>query len=94
MSLDAKPQVRDYVWALASLVAAVGVIRLMIIGVVAFASEPTLGQLAVFAIGTLLVVGVGRWIIVGAWRRTVWGAPAGGVRDWHERRAQAQERHL
>lgn len=94
MSLDARPQLRDYLWALVSLVAAAGVIRLMITGVIAFVSEPTLGQFAVLAIGTLLIVGVGRWIILGAWRRTVWGAPEGGVREWHERRGRAGESRL
>lgn len=64
-----------------SLVAAAGVIRLLVIGVMALVAEPTFGQFAVLAIGTVLAVGVGRWIILGAWRRTVWGAPEGGVRE-------------
>ena len=91
MSLDAEPRLRDYSWALVSLIATAGVIRLMVIGVVAFVTEPTIGGFAVLAIGTLLIVGVGRWIILGAWRRTVWGAPEGGVRDQHEHHLRARE---
>lgn len=32
----------------------------------------------------------GGWLVEGAWRRTVWGTPAGGVRQCRERRLAAK----
>lgn len=90
VSLRARTRASDYLWGIVALVAAVGVIFLMIEGIVALVSAPTPGQFAVFVIGTVLIVGVGRWIILGAWRRTVWGAPEGGLRDLREHRHEAR----
>jgi hypothetical protein len=87
---NARTRVSDYVWAGVSLVAAVGVVRLVIGGVRGLLADPTLGGFGIFVVGTVLIVGVGRWIVVGAWRRTVWGAPEGGVRDHRERRIEAR----
>lgn len=81
-----RTRLRDALWA-AVAVGFAAAFAWGLIGLVAdLVAAPGLATLARLAMGVLAVAVVGRWLVLGAWRRTKWGAPAGGVREFTERR--------
>lgn len=82
----ARTRVSDYVWAGVAVVMAAVLIRRLVMSTAALVADPRGQQLLSLLVVALLSVVAGRWLVGGAWRRTIWGAPAGGVREHRERR--------